>query len=163
MCSRCTYEEKNSQKTVKKQQSELKPLATFISLEISTLLSLYFIRYDFVILSVCLSVWSPWYNCTGWLGVKHQLTYCLSVRPSARPSVCLSVCLSLFLSLYLLKIQIRICLTIAEFVRCDVLDNNRFLFCFWVVFYFAPVICYLFDVLGVAVFDRQGQIFKKIK
>ena len=29
------------------------------------------------IFSKPLPKWSPWYNCTGWLGVKHQLTYLL--------------------------------------------------------------------------------------
>ena len=28
-----------------------------------------------------LHLWSPWYNCTGWLGVKHQLTYLLTPSP----------------------------------------------------------------------------------
>ena len=27
----------------------------------------------------CLCVYSPWYNRTGWLGIKHQLTYLLIV------------------------------------------------------------------------------------
>ena len=27
-------------------------------------------------LIVSLSPYSPWYNCTGWLGIKHWLTYC---------------------------------------------------------------------------------------
>ena len=27
-------------------------------------------------LTVPLSPYSPWYNCTSWLGLKHQLTYC---------------------------------------------------------------------------------------
>ena len=27
--------------------------------------------------SFLLPWWLPWYNCTGWLGVKHQLTYLL--------------------------------------------------------------------------------------
>ena len=26
---------------------------------------------------VCLCACSPWYNCTGWLGIKHQVTYLL--------------------------------------------------------------------------------------
>ena len=25
---------------------------------------------------------SPWYNCTGWLGVKHQFTYLLTTSPT---------------------------------------------------------------------------------
>ena len=26
-----------------------------------------------------ISPWSPWYNCTGWLGIKHQFTYLLQL------------------------------------------------------------------------------------
>ena len=38
---------------------------------------------------------SPWYNHTGWLGVKHQLTYCVSVSVHLWWLVCLGehVCL----------------------------------------------------------------------
>ena len=28
-----------------------------------------------LILTLCVPVLLPWYNCTGWLGVKHQITY----------------------------------------------------------------------------------------
>ena len=31
-----------------------------------------------------LIVVSPWYNCTGWLGVKHQFTYLLIILYSAQ-------------------------------------------------------------------------------
>ena len=30
--------------------------------------------------------WSPWYNRTGWLGVKHQLTYLLLPWPPSPPN-----------------------------------------------------------------------------
>ena len=63
------------------------------------------------VISVSLCVSLPWYNRTGWLGVKHQFTYslCLSVSLSLFLSLCLhlsvclglSVCLFLFLSHFL--------------------------------------------------------------
>ena len=46
---------------------------------------------------LCLTLFSPWYNCSGWLGVKHQVTYSLILTLS----VCLSLPLSLSLSLSL--------------------------------------------------------------
>ena len=33
---------------------------------------------------------SPWYNCTGWLGVKHQLTYLLTTQNLTDPSFLLT-------------------------------------------------------------------------
>ena len=37
-------------------------------------------------LSVCLSLCSPWYNRTGWLGVKHQLLTYLSLIHISEPT-----------------------------------------------------------------------------
>ena len=50
--------------------------------------SIYMSVYLSVCLSICLS--SPWYNRTGWLGVKHQLTYLLTI--------CLPACLAIYMS-----------------------------------------------------------------
>ena len=40
------------------------------------------------LLCLCPSHWSPWYNRTGWLGVKYQLTYLL---PLTSPSCALEI------------------------------------------------------------------------
>ena len=45
---------------------------------------------------LCLTLFSPWYNCNGWLGVKHQVTY----------SLILPLCLSLSLPLSLNDMQV---------------------------------------------------------
>ena len=33
----------------------------------------------------------PWYNCNGWLGVKHQVTYLLHLTPCLRSPVTIAV------------------------------------------------------------------------
>ena len=36
-----------------------------------------------------LHIKSPWYNCTGWLGVKHQFTYLLTAHKGFHAKQCL--------------------------------------------------------------------------
>ena len=74
-----------------------------------------------VCLSVCLSLvtfppsLSPWYNRTGWLGVKHQLTLSLSFSLSLSLFVSVSVPLSLSLSLSLcLSVCLSVCLSLSS-------------------------------------------------
>ena len=49
----------------------------------------------------------PWYNCSGSLDVKHQVTYLLSVCPSLCLSrLCLSVCVCL-------SVTVSVCLSVS--------------------------------------------------
>ena len=54
---------------------------------------------------------SPWYNCTSWLGVKHQFTYCVARVFMQFQRVSSSVLVSLFSSVFYLHAR---CLSVTQ-------------------------------------------------
>jgi len=81
----------------------------------------------FFTLSFCTVVLSPWYNPTGWLGVKHQVTYGCSVH----------VLIALLTALHPLLLFCCCCCC------CCFFSPFKIIFLFFIYFYFTVLFLFL--------------------